>query len=295
MREDSKERLNDMKNEYDRIPVPEEARRRMEAGIEAARKEKKSTRVIHFARNTGFTAAAAMLMLGVVVNTNPVIANAMEDIPVIGTLARVVTFKTYEDLNNGFEADIKVPKVALEGQKEGEPVVANKSIEAYGEQLVKQYEADLAASQGEGHYSLTSDYEVVTDSSRYLCIRVNTTLIMASGTDFVKIFTIDKTTGKTVSLNQLFHNDPDYKKKISANIIEQMVAQMAADENVKYFYGAGDLGEEYNFKEITGEESFYFDKDGQLVITFDEYDVAPGYMGAVEFAIPKSVTGELIG
>lgn len=295
MREDSKERLNDMKNEYDRIPVPEEARRRMEAGIAAARKEKKSATIVHFARNTGATAAAAMLMLGVVVNTNPGIANAMEDIPIIGTLARVVTFKTYEDLTNGFEADIKVPQVTLEGQKEGELVAANKSIEEYGEQLVKQYEADLAASQGEGHYSLTSDYEVVTDSSRYLCIRVNTTLIMASGTEFVKIFTIDKTTGETVSLNQLFHNDPDYKKKISANIIEQMEAQMAADENVKYFHGAEDVGEEYNFKEITGEESFYFNKDGQLVIAFDEYDVAPGYMGAVEFAIPKSVTGELIG
>ena len=29
--------------------------------------------------------------------------------------------------------------------------------------------------------------------------------------------------------------------------------------------------------------------------TFDEYEVAPGYMGAVEFVIPKSVTGDLAG
>ena len=30
---------------------------------------------------------------------------------------------------------------------------------------------------------------------------------------------------------------------------------------------------------------------GELVIAFAEYDVAPGYMGAVEFTIPASVTG----
>ena len=41
---------------------------------------------------------------------------------------------------------------------------------------------------------------------------------------------------------------------------------------------------------INGQES---DSEGQLVITFDEYTVAPGYMGAVEFTIPLDVTGKL--
>ena len=47
------------------------------------------------------------------------------------------------------------------------------------------------------------------------------------------------------------------------------------------------------FKELRGDESFYFNEKGELVITFDETDVAPAYMGAVEFAIPQSVTGTL--
>ena len=294
MREDSRNRLEDMKNEYDRIPVPEEAKRRMEAGIAAARKDKKGATIIRFARNTGVTAAAAMLMLGVVVNTNAGIANAMEDIPIIGTLARVVTVKTYEDRTNGFEADIKVPQVTLEDGKNGAAVAANKSIEEYGEQLVKQYETDLASSQGEGHYSITSNYEVVTDTPKYLCIRVNTTLVMASGTEYVKIFTVDKSTGETVNLDQLFHNMPDYKEKISDNIKQQMREQMAADDMYSYFLDIEDVGEDFNFNQITGDESFYFNSNGELVITFDEYTVAPGYMGAVEFTIPKSVTGELL-
>ena len=50
-----------------------------------------------------------------------------------------------------------------------------------------------------------------------------------------------------------------------------------------------------DFKGLTGQESFYFSQEGELVIVFDEYQVAPGYMGAVTFTIPKEVTGDLLG
>ena len=68
-----------------------------------------------------------------------------------------------------------------------------------------------------------------------------------------------------------------------------MEAQMAADENIIYFYHS-EMPEE-DFKGLTGDESYYFNQNGELVIAFNEYDVAPGYMGAVEFTIPASVTG----
>ena len=40
-------------------------------------------------------------------------------------------------------------------------------------------------------------------------------------------------------------------------------------------------------------ERYYFNENGELVISFDEYEVAPGYMGAVTFTIPLNVTGKL--
>ena len=76
---------------------------------------------------------------------------------------------------------------------------------------------------------------------------------------------------------------------ISDNIKEQMKAQMAADSSVTYFIES-DMPE-WDFKELNGDESFYFNEKGELVITFDETEVAPAYMGAVEFTIPQSVTG----
>lgn len=294
MKNKKNEKLTAMKDQYEQIPVPEAASERMKAGIEAAKKDKKSGMIFRLVRNTGVTAAAAMLMLGILVNADAGIANAMENIPIIGALAKVVTFRTFEDKSNGFEADIKVPKVTLEEGGSGTEIAANQSIDEYADQLMKQYEDDLAASEGEGHYSLTSNYEVVTDNSKYLCIRVNTTLVMASGAEYVKVFTVDKATGQTVSLDQLFSMDQDYKKKISDNIKQQMTEQMAADEYITYFFGNNDMGDEFNFNQITGNESFYFNANGELVITFDEYTVAPGFMGAVEFIIPKSLTGDLL-
>ena len=43
------------------------------------------------------------------------------------------------------------------------------------------YEEELSRDNGEGHYGLDSQYEVVTDNSKYLSIRIDTTLTMASG------------------------------------------------------------------------------------------------------------------
>ena len=48
-----------------------------------------------------------------------------------------------------------------------------------------------------------------------------------------------------------------------------------------------------NFRSITDETSFYVNGDGNVVIGFNEGDVAPMYMGAVEFVIPDEVLGDI--
>ena len=277
--------LAEMKKKYEEIPVPEQALERMKQGIESAKKESKILKITKYMKNTGVTAAAAVLAITVLTNVNPTIANAMEQIPVIGAIAKVVTFRTYEDHTNNFEAEIQVPKIETENSQAADGL--NKTIEEYAQSLIKQYEDDLKSSEGQGNYSLTSNYEVVTDSEQYLSLRINTTLAMGSGTQYVKIFTIDKKTGEILTLDSLFKDVPDYKEKISQNIKKQMEDQMAADENIFYFYHSENP--EDDFKEITGEEIFYFNQTGDLVIAFDEYEVAPCYMGAVEFTIPKDL------
>ena len=82
--------------------------------------------------------------------------------------------------------------------------------------------------------------------------------------------------------------DPqECKDFLISNIKEQMQAQMDADENV--YYWLNDDIEEWNFKAITDETSFYLNEKDHVVIGFDEGEVAPMYMGTVEFEIPAEV------
>ena len=95
------------------------------------------------------------------------------------------------------------------------------------------------------------------------------------------------TTGQRMALRELFAEGADYITPISENIKEQMQVQMDADENVCYWLN--EEMEEYNFSSITDETLFYVNETGNVVIAFNEGDVAPGYMGAVEFEISEEV------
>ena len=276
-----RESMEMWKEEYDQIPVPQETRDRIEAGIMRARLEKKRSDRMKNMKRTGVTAAALVLTFGIAVNASPVVAQAMDGIPVIGSIARVVTIRNYnESTNNGMMADISVPQI--DGN-----VAANADMDAYAKELISRYEKEVVAQLGqeEGHYALESSYEVVSDNDKYVSIRINTVETMASGAEFVKIFTVDKATGQTVSLKD-FLNSPEKLEAVSQNIKDQMAAQIAEDEGKVYFTE----GEPGGFTGLTGDENFYLNEAGELVIVFGEYEVAPGYMGTVSFTIPKDVT-----
>ena len=88
-----------------------------------------------------------------------------------------------------------------------------------------------------------------------------------------------------MELKDLFQEGSDYVTVISDIIKEQMKQQMAEDENV--YYWLEDEIDEWNFKQIKEDQNFYINDKENLVISFDEYEVAPGYMGAVSFEIPR--------
>lgn len=242
--------------------------------------------------------AAAILISIILPNINGDIAKAMGNIPVLGKYFQVVTFREYhyEDDNN--TADIVVPKVETEEEATEQEVktaeTMNKSIEEYAQGFMQEFQENLK-SQGEGYQELQMDYEVVTDNEDWLTIKVNVLQVEASGYQQAKFFHIDKKTGKEVVLSDLFVEGSDYVGIISENILAQMKEQMAQDEGKIYFFeGNGDDVEEFNFKQIKEDQNFYFNENGELVIGFDEYEVAPGYMGTVEFVIPSQVIASIV-
>ena len=99
------------------------------------------------------------------------------------------------------------------------------------------------------------------------------------------------TSGKQLQLKDIFAEGVDYITPISENIKEQMRSQMENDENISYWLD--DEMEELNFNEITEETDFYINQNNDVVICFNEGDVAPMYMGMIEFEIPAEVLKEI--
>ena len=297
------ERLEKMKQEYEEIRIPAELRRRVEAGIQKGKEDgeeiirmNKKSKLIKFVRNTAGAVVAAMLAITIMANSGASIANAMMKIPVLGTIAEIVTFREYKDSTNDMTADVKIPEVSVkneDGSVNQETTDAvNKSIQEYTDEIIAQYKADVEGSGGEGKQLVDLEYEVITDSDRLFSIRFDKLQIMASGAESVKIYHIDKQTGQMINLKGLFKEDVNFIDPISDNIKKQMKEQMAADESKMYFIDS-DMPES-DFQSITEDTTFYVNDSGKLVIVFDEYEVAPGSMGVVEFEIPTDVIQDIV-
>ena len=96
MKQEENRPMDKLKSDYESIPVPTEAKERMLRAC-PGKKEQKGMIIMKFAKKTGGAAAAAMIAITVLANATPALANAMEQIPVIGSIAKVVTFRTYEE------------------------------------------------------------------------------------------------------------------------------------------------------------------------------------------------------
>lgn len=293
-------RLEEMKQDYENIRIPKELRQRVETGIREAKEEKnmkKKSKVVVYAGRIAGGVVAAMLAITIMANSGAAIAHAMAKIPVIGAIAEVVTFREYESSENNMEANIKIPEVSVKNEdgtvNEETTRKINKSIQEYTDEIIAQYEADVeAAGGGEGHMDVELDYSVITDSDRLFSIRFDQLLVMASGTQMVKIYHIDKQTGEMINLAGLFKEGVDFAGPISENIKQQMKEQMAADEMITYWVDSDTP--EWNFESVKEDTTFYVNEAGKLMIVFDEYEVAPGYMGSVEFEIPTEVVQDLV-
>ena len=283
------EKIDRMKQEYEQIEVPEALKTQVEAGI---RKGKRDTTKgsIRFLKGAA-TVAAAMVALVISVNVSPTIAHAMEEVPLLGTIVKVVNFSTYSDVQDdkNMEANVDIPQVAVTNQ-DGEVLSdetdeLNQEVKKYAGGIIKSYQSDVASIEdGEnGNEAVNSSYQVVTDNDRLFALRIDTSIVMAGSNQYTKIYNIDKKTGNTITLNDLFQKDSDYLDRISEEIEKQMKENMEKDSNLQYFLDKDVDG--YSFDGIKNDVNFYVNKEGELTIVFDKYEVAPGYMGIVEFRV----------
>lgn len=289
-------RLRLLRKEYESVEMPQEQleklQSRMREANAACRRERARARRVKIAAVSA--AAAGILIL--LPNTSPAIAHAMEQLPVIGRLAEVVTFRNYEYESDRNMAAIEVPEIragetAQDGGVQDSAVQdrmnrtmeeINAEIRENTDRIIREFEAGL---QMEGNYqdvSVTS--EVLAAAEGYFTLKVLCYQGSGSGSAWNYFYTIDLNTGERLRLKDIFVEGADYITPVSESIKAQMRERMAADEDV--YYWLEDEIEGLNFKAITDETSFYLNERGNVVICFNEGDVAPMYMGTVEFEIP---------
>ena len=100
--------------------------------------------------------------------------------------------------------------------------------------------------------------------------------------------------------------------KMKTDYIEQLhrmcALLYAANTNIDYFptnfvvhneeiyyvdFECNDYMEEWNFETIKEDQTFYVNEDNELVICFNEGDVAPMYVGCVEFVINQDAIASI--
>ena len=295
------EQLEMMKQEYEQLEVPEQALQAVQKGIYQAKQEKmnkeRTVNMVHRnnTRKRGWKpalafAAAALMGLLIVPNVNSQIAMAVADVPVLNRVVELVTLNRFEQnvTNELYNACVETPELMVQGDAviQSSAGEINAEVKAYAERMIKKFQQEMTR-QG-GVYGLDITYYVVTDTDSWFTLLVSTTETTAGGVETLHYYNLDKKSGQYVQLADLFLPETDYITAISEDIKLQMTEQMKADENVVYNLNC-EVPED-NFEHIAADQNFYINQDGQLVIVFDEYEVAPGFMGCTEFVIDKKIS-----
>ena len=297
------EKLENMKNDYAKMQMTGDQVERMKERMMDAKNEKRQTKKNRAMKSIA-AAAAAIAVFVALPNVSADVAYAMSNIPILGKLVDVVTFRDYKYEDERHSADVEVPELVVDKtemipggtesqvqenlQKTTDEI--NAEIQKLTDQIVSEFEADLA--QEEGYQDVIVKHEILNTTEDYFTLKLTHYQGAGSGAQWDYYYTIDLKTGERLALKDLFTEGADYITPISENIKEQMRAQVAADENKMYWLENGEVPE-WNFKSITDDTSFYVNENGNIVISFNEGDVAPMYMGVVTFEIPTTVVADI--
>lgn len=279
-------KIEDFKKIYEDTEIPETLEFRVRQSIGSIKMKNRIT----WGKKIGLTTVASLVIFTGVLNMNQSFAMALSEIPIIGAVVKVLTFEFDQIQNEHVNANIEIPIITgLEND------ALEKALnEKYYEESKALYEAFIA-EMGDimkmgGHLGVDSGYVVMTDTDEILSIGRYVVNTVASSSTTFQYDTIDKKEGLLITLPSLFVDDT-YVTRISEYLIETMKAQMAEDADKIYWVSEDDFSP---FKGISTTQSFYITDTGKLVISFDKYEAAPGYMGVLAFEIPTEVISDLL-
>lgn len=297
-------KLEIMKESYDQIIIPGELNIRIQQEIDKSRKQQEEKRRAgssrsfkRVIRSVEATAAAACILFTAALNTSPVFAKEAGELPVIGGLARVLTFRSYETEKDNITVSVEIPAIEMIAKDTGITVDSiNQEIldccSQYADEAVlraEEYKTAFLETGGtpeewaEHHIEIIVDYEIKQQSNDYLSFVVWGTENWTSAYSESRYYNMDLRTGKLVTLKDMLGDG--YVELVNESIREQIAEREKAGE---VFF----TEEEGGFAGISEDAKFYINKNNRPVIVFGKYEIAPGASGEIEFEIAETEAAE---
>lgn len=292
------------KKTYESIEIPEKLKETVTRTIASQNKEElhmqyeKKKETIHrpFWRRYAAAAAVVILVAGTAgLNTSPAFAEEMSKVPVIGKLAQVLTFRSFTGMEGYVDMHINVPVVQGSNGKEL-PSKVNAQIQKITADYEAQGKAEFAAYKkaffetggteaewADRTMDLYIDYDVKYLTDDVLSLEITTAKSWVAAEEERYYYNIDLARDEPLTLEALLGED--YIDLCNKSITAQIEERMANDENAMFFGFGEDDDMIDGFRTIDADTPFYLNADGEVVISFPEYTIAPGYMGIQEFVI----------
>lgn len=234
------------------------------------------------------TAVAFTVFVGAV-NMSPVFANSIQGVPVLGSLARVVSVNTYAKTESDKNISVNQPIVNDELADINNEI--EKAIDDYkksADKDIAEYKDAYISTGGTEEEFKAKDIQVVVNheiksqNENYLSFVL--TMYQSWNASFAqyKYCNLDSKTGKKLDLSDLLgENYID----IANNSIKNQIADQNSSSTDPIYFESGKGG----FETIGEDTNFYINEDGNPVIVFAKYEIAAGAYGRPEFEIDKSV------
>lgn len=279
--------MEEAKKRYEETEIPQELAERIQVEIRRAEGKRRRVRLWNRGLRGGMAAAAAgAVLFTTALNTSTAFAESAGQLPVIGAVARVFTFRAYETETDDLKISVEIPSIEMISQ---EFAGLEQSVNEEIYQLCEQYAAEAQARAEEYRQAFLDTggtqeeweahqieikvwYEVKSQTEDYLSLAVMGSENWTSAYNETRYYNFDLKDGKLVTLKDILGEG--YQDKVNAEIRRQMEERK---QNGAVFFD--------DFEGIPQDIPFYLNEEGNPVIVFAAYEIAPGSEGTQEFEI----------
>ena len=285
--------LKKAKQTYNSIEIPQELGYVVNRAVHENKVHKRES-MRTWLKGATATLATTFALFVILLNTNESFAKAMEDVPIIGSIAEVFTVREYKEESEVELIDAKIPAIRNTGNTDLEKrinyEISSKINEVLEEakQRAEEYKNAVLATGGTMEdfipTQINIDYEITYQDEKLISFVITKSESFASAYQEQYFYNIDIENGKELNLKDVL--GANYKEIVDAEVNKQIAERKAQDEENNLYF----TPEEGGFSGIDNEyQEFYINEDKKVTIVFQKYDIAPGYMGIQNFVIPNEI------